>query len=511
MDNTFDPNRACVFIDNAYVDANRNTVEAVNPDDLSSVGVFAESSVPTIERAIATANRAQSEWSKLDAKTRATHLHRIADSIERSDFHEVARLMTLQMGKPFPEAEGELANVAGAFRYFAEMARDDGGHIAGTTQHGSFQYCQYQPYGVSVHIMPFNFPILLMAWTVAASLAAGNCCVVKPAESTTLCTLAFMRHFQSLPDGAVNLVSGGAAVARALIQSRDTHVVAFTGGVTAGRAVNVACAEQFKPCLIEAGGSDPMIISDKAPIDVAVAGSCTAAFHLSGQICTSAERFFVHESVHDEFVEKLAHYARALRIGPGLGESEIGPLVSEAARDKVSRLVDAAVDEGATLVCGGRVPPDFPVGWYYEPTILTDLSADNGIFAEEIFGPVAAICKVKSFDQALRLANDSPFGLGASVFTTDLDEAMRAADLLQSGMVWVNNPLIDNDALPFGGWKMSGLGRELGRQGLNAFRQSKMVIIDHQPKVHDWWYPYDNAVFYPHKHADKQQRETRAS
>ena len=510
MFTNYDSDRPCVFIGNEYSAETGNTIEAVNPADLATVGVYAESSASTIDHAIATANRAQSRWSALDAKTRATHLHRVADSIETTDFHDVARLMTLQMGKPFPESEGELANVAAVFRYFAEMARDDGGHIAGTTQHGSLQFCQYQPYGVSVHIMPFNFPILLMAWTVAASLAAGNTCVVKPAESTSLCTLAFMRHFRCLPDGTVNAVTGGATVAQALIQSRDTHVVAFTGGVNTGRTVNMACAEQFKPCLIEAGGSDAMIISDKAPIDIAVAGSCTAAFHLSGQICTSAERFFVHEAVHDKFVEGLAGYARALRIGPGLGESEIGPLVSKAARDKVSGLVDATVEEGATLICGGRIPPAFPMGWYYEPTILTDVRPEMRIFKDEIFGPVAAICRIRSFEEALRLANDSLFGLGASVFTTDLDEAMSAANSLQAGMVWVNNPLIDNDALPFGGWKMSGLGRELGWQGLNAFRQSKMVIIDHQPRLHDWWYPYDDSAFYPYRHPDKLNPEATA-
>ena len=175
--------------------------------------------------------------------------------------------------------------------------------------------------------------------------------------------------------------------------------------------------------------------------------------------------------------------------------AEIGPLVSEAARAKVMRLVDDAVAHGATAVTGGRIPPAHNVGWFYEPTILTGVTPDMAICREECFGPVAAICRVKDFDEAIRLANDSPFGLGASIFTTDLAEAMEAAERLEAGMVWVNNPLIDNDALPFGGWKASGLGRELGRQGLDAFRRSKMVIIDHKPAIQDWWYPYPDDWF----------------
>jgi len=232
------------------------------------------------------------------------------------------------------------------------------------------------------------------------------------------------------------------------------------------------------------------------PLDVAVPGSVCAAFHLSGQICTSAERFFVHKDVHDEFVERFVEATKSLRIGHGLEQSEIGPLVSEAARAKVQRLVADAVEKGASIACGGKIPDDQQTGWFYEPTILTGVTPDMEIMQSEVFGPVASICKVDSVEQALEFANRSEFGLGSSIFTTELKEAMMAAEEYQTGMVWVNNPLIDNDALPFGGWKMSGLGRELGRMGLDAFRQSKMVIIDHDPIVHDWWYPYDNEVFY---------------
>ncbi|WDU64073.1 aldehyde dehydrogenase family protein [Pseudomonas poae] len=496
---TFNTDTALRFINPCYLSlSNARVREVLDPATLQRVGQVGLCDKDDVQAAIDAATSTQKQWRMVDAKSRAARLHQLANAIEQNvDCNrEVARLMTLEMGKPFPEAIGELANCASIFRYYAEMARDDAGKVAGATQVGSFQHVRYEPYGVSVHIMPFNFPILLMCWTVAASLAAGNACIVKPAEVTTLCTLKFMEHFTSLLPGLVACVPGDSVTAQLLVRSGGTHVVAFTGSVAAGKAVAVACAEQMKSCVIEAGGSDPLIISRHAPLDVAAAGAVTAAFHLSGQVCTSAERFYVVDEIHDEFVAKFAELTRALRIGHGLEHTEIGPMVSEAARNKVMRLVDDALAKGAVLVCGGQIPPQHTVGWFYEPTILTNVTHDMAILQEECFGPVAAICRVSDFDEAVRLANDSPFGLGASLFTTDLSEAMEAADRLEAGMVWVNNPLIDNDALPFSGWKMSGLGRELGRQGLEAFRRSKMVIIDHQPKIQDWWFPYTEDVFY---------------
>jgi acyl-CoA reductase-like NAD-dependent aldehyde dehydrogenase len=485
------------FLAGRLVPARGAPREVVDPADLSRVGAIADATPEEIEAALDAADAARKAWAALDGKTRANHLHRVADAIERGDLRTIAVSMTREMGKPYPEAMGELANVAPIFRYCAELARDEAGKVAAPVQAGSFQYSRYFPYGTSLHIVPYNFPVLLLSWTLAASLAAGNVTIVKPAETTTLCTWLFLETIATaLPQGTVSGLSGGAEVGRALVQSPRTHVVAFTGSVAAARAVGTACAERFKPCLLEAGGSDPLIVSDKGPLDVAIAGSVTAAFHLSGQICTSAERFFVHHKIHDEFVEGLAAGARSLRVGPGLEKSEIGPLVSKAARDKVAGLVDEAVAQGATLVTGGRVPPGRERGWFYEPTVLTGVDAGMRIFHEEAFGPVASICKVAGLEEAIALANSSEFGLGASLFTTDLAEAMQFVEGIESGMAWVNNPLIDNDALPFGGWKSSGLGRALGKDGLNAFRRSKMVIIDPVPKLHDWWYPYSDDVFY---------------
>ena len=494
----FDPFAAAVFIGGQFrrAGADAAAIEAVNPSTLEVVGRIADCRASDAAAAAAACAAAQAEWRKTDAKTRAAALHRVADAIESSPLDDVARLMTMEMGKPYPEAVGELRNVAPIYRYCAEMARDDAGRVAGSTQAGSFQHMRMEPRGVSVHIVPFNYPILLMSWTVAASLAAGNACVVKPAPATTLCTLRFMERFRALPPGLVNCATGGARTARLLIESPQTHMVAFTGGASAAREVGTACAQKMKPCLIESGGNDALIVAADAPMDVAVAGAVTAAFHLSGQICTSAERVFVEDAVHDEFLGKFAAATATLRVGDGFEKSEIGPLVSEAARDKVVRIVEDARARGARLICGGRTPPHLPRGWFYEPTILADAAPDMMIMREEAFGPVAAVCRCADLDEAIRLANQSDYGLGASIFTGKLESAMRAAEECEAGMVWVNNPLIDNDALPFGGWKRSGIGCALGRQGLDAFRRPKMVVIDHSPKAQDWWYPYQDDVFF---------------
>ncbi|WP_148254784.1 aldehyde dehydrogenase family protein [Aidingimonas lacisalsi] len=472
------------------------TRPVIDPATLEEVGVRAEVSAEELDRVLTRVNTAQAAWKRLDAKTRAQHLHQLANRIEATDVSRCAVLMSREMGKPYPEAIGEVANCAPVFRYYAEMARDEAGKVAGTTQTGSLQYARYEPYGVSAHIMPFNFPILLMCWTVAASLAAGNGCVIKPAAATTLSTLEFMQVFDELPDGLVACVPGDATTGEALVESERTHAIAFTGSVAAAQNVAAAAARRMKPAVIEAGGSDPMIITAHAPLEVAAAGAVTGAFHMSGQVCTSTERLYVVDSIHDDFINAFVAETQRLRIGNGLEKSEIGPLANQAAREKVQRLVNDAVAKGAKVACGGRVPPGLDTGWFYEPTILTDCTPAMDILNEELFGPVVAVVRVADFDAALQAANDSRFGLGASIFTTDLAEAHKASERLEAGMVWINNPMIDNDALPFGGWKASGLGRELGRQGLDAFRRTKMVVLDHQPVRHDWWYPYPDDWFY---------------
>lgn len=493
---SFDPTAGQVFVTGGYrVAQGAKLQDVMNPADLSSVGRIALCGQAQIDDALTAAVIAQRTWAALDAKSRAAALHRVADSMESGAQGQVAELMTREMGKPYSEAVGELLNVGSIFRYYAEIARDDGGFLAGPTSPGALQYAKYFPYGISVHIMPYNFPIVLMAFTAAASLAVGNAIVIKPAPATSLCTLKFMEHFNSLPAGLVSCLTGGAETAQALIADDRVKVVAFTGSVEAGQKVAAACGERLKPCVIEAGGSDPLIVMDSADPDIAAAAAVTAAFHLSGQVCTATERVLVHEKIHDAFVDRMVARTKELRVGPGLSNVEIGPLVSAAARDKVIRLVEQAVKQGAKVACGGAIPPGRNVGYYYQPTILTGVTPDMAIVRAELFGPVAPILKVKSFDEAIALANSSRYGLGAAIYTNRLDEAIAATERLECGMVWVNNVLGDNDALPFGGWKASGMGRSLSRLGLNAFRQPKMVMLDPKAELQGWWYPYSDSFF----------------
>ena len=280
----FDPFGRMLFVDNGYATArSAGTHIVVNPATLGREGEIALCDADEIESIVARARLAQRDWAATDEKQRAALLHHVADRIEKTDFHDVARLMVLEMGKPYPEATGELANCAPVFRYYAEMARHSGGTLPGTTQTGSFQFARYFPYGVSAHIMPFNFPMLILCWTVAASLAAGNACIAKPAVETSLSTLKFMAHFDDLPPNLVSCVTGAGETGAALTASRGIDVVAFTGSVATARRVAIACAEQLKPCVIEAGGSDAMIISEHAPLDVAVPGPSRRHFTCRGR------------------------------------------------------------------------------------------------------------------------------------------------------------------------------------------------------------------------------------
>jgi acyl-CoA reductase-like NAD-dependent aldehyde dehydrogenase len=493
----FDPFAASIFSGNEYTGvAGAGSLQVVNPSTLEPVGRIAIVPAVALEEILVRSRLAQKAWARIPVKERAARLHEVAHSMKSRSCQRVCELLTREMGKPFPESEGEVRNVAPIFEYYAELAKDHAGSVAGTIQPGNFQFKRYDPYGVSAHILPYNYPLLIMAFTVAASLAAGNAVVIKPSPVTSLSTLAFMEHFRSLPAGLVTCLTGDGSVGRCLVESPRTDVVAFTGSAEVARTVAVACAQRMKPCVIEAGGNDPIIVSDRTDADFAAAAVTCSSFHLSGQICTSTERVFVVEGIYDEFMRRFVDRVSKLRVGDGLGKSEIGPLATRALRDRIAGLVARAVEQGAIVETGGRIPPDRPTGWFYEPTVLSNVRPEMEIMQDEIFGPVAPVCRVRSVPEGIEFANRSKYGLGASIITTDLAEAMLAIEELDSGMVWVNNPMVDNDALPFGGRKMSGLGRELGREGLDAFRQVKFVTLDPTQKPSDWWYPYPDSAFH---------------
>ena len=305
-----------------------------------------------------------------------------------------------------------------------------------------------EPLGTIVIILPFNYPLVLLCWEAAAALAGGNSVIIKPHEQTSLTTLKFMEVFASLPAGLLQVVTGGARVGQRLIASPKTHGVAYTGSVAVGQAVAKTCAESFKPSLIEASGNDPFIVMPSAPLDMAVRGAAFAAYLNCGQVCTSAERFYVHRR-HSRRLRRgscrrgtqAPHRQRSRRC-------RSRPLATSRQRDRFEGLIARARKEGAKVETGGGRPAALNRGWFVEPTVLSGVTPDMEILNEEPFGPVAPICKVKSFDEAITLANRSRFGLGANLYSLDMDEAFRAVREIESGILWVNAPLLDNDALP---------------------------------------------------------------
>ncbi len=471
--------------------------DVIDPATEDVIGRLPDTAAAEVEAVIARANTVQRAWNRRNPLSRAEAMHEVATRMRRMK-PVLAEMLTREMGKPYKETADEVDWSASAIDYYAEVARHDAGKVLGPAVDNQFHFTVKEPLGTVVIILPFNYPLVLFAWEAAAALAAGNAVILKPSELTTLTSLKFMECFEPLPAGLVQCVPGGGRVGQQLVASPDTHMVAFTGGIETGQIVARACAETFKHCLIEASGNDPFIVMPSAPLDMAVRGAVFAAYLNCGQVCTSAERFFVHESIHDEFVARAVENAKALRIGNGLGKVDIGPMVSEKERARFEGVMARAREQGAEVATGGQRPAGFNKGWFYEPTVLTGVTPDMDIMNAESFGPAMPICKVSSFDEAIELANNSRYGLGSNVYTTNLGEATRAVNELEAGMVWVNAPLLDNDAGPFGGRKMSGIGRQLGSEGLDTFRHTKLAMIDPDCAAQDfWWFPYSDAEACP--------------
>ncbi|MFM8531937.1 MAG: aldehyde dehydrogenase family protein [Ilumatobacteraceae bacterium] len=477
-----------LYVDGRYQPSKGARVPVVDPATERTTAEFALATADEVETAVAAARRAQREWWALSSLDRAAALHRVADNLVALA-PVIGECLTREMGKPFRESNWEGGASASSFRYYAELARHEQGRLAGSAIAGQMHITLKEPLGVIVSIVPFNFPVLLFGWQAAASLAAGNAIIVKPSDLTPITMLAAMKAFEHLPSGLVQTITGGAEAGQMLVGHEYTHGIAFTGSVPAAQAVARAAAERFKPVLVEASGNDPFIVMPSAPVEVVARGAAFAAFLNCGQVCTSAERFYVHHDVYSDFVEAFAEQARSLRVGSGLDAVDMGPLAAARERDRVERIVARAVDQGARVVCGAKRPERLGVGWFYEPTVL-EVSANSEILHGETFGPVAPVCRVRDLDEAITLANDSQFGLGANIYTTDLHEAFRAVHEIESGIVWVNTPLNDNDAVPFGGRKLTGSGRELGAEGLEQFRRSKMVMISPTAESDPEWFPY---------------------
>ncbi len=487
-----------LFIGGEYVpSASTVRLPVIDPATEDKIGEIADATPAEVDSAIAAAAIAQKQWNATNMLTRSEAMHAVATEMRRLR-PLLAEMMTREMGKPYKEAADEVSWCTSATYYYAEIARHENGKVVGPTVDGQLHFALKEPLGVVSLIMPFNYPLVLLVWEAAAALAAGNAVIVKPSELTSLTTLKFMEVFAPLPKGLVQCITGGATAGRMLVESDGIHGVGFTGSIATGKIVAKACAESFKRCLIEASGNDPFIVMPSASIDMAARGAAFAAFLNCGQVCTSAERLYIHDSIHDAFAEALAKEARKLRIGNGLETVDIGPMVTEKERARYERILARAREQGAKVQIGGGRPADFNRGWFVEPTVLTGVTPDMEIVNDESFGPVAPICRVSSIDEAITLANRSRYGLGANIYTGSLEEAMRAVNEIEAGMVWVNAPLLDNAAGPFGGRKLSGTGRQLGSEGLDQFRHTKLAMIDPKAAAQDfWWFPYSNSEAFP--------------
>ncbi|MGB2851093.1 MAG: aldehyde dehydrogenase family protein [Solirubrobacterales bacterium] len=467
------------------------TVE--NPYTEETIATVGGASVEQTDAAISAAREAWRSWGTMPAGERCELLHEVARRL-REQQDELAALMTAEVGKPLIENSDEIDWCAAAFDYYAEIGRDSAGRVIPPIESSQLALVVKDPLGVVGCIVPWNYPLLLLTWKVAPALAAGNTVVCKPSELTPLSTLALAPLFGHLPAGVVNLLAGAAETGAALTADERVDCIAFTGSVATGKRVAIACAERVARVNLEMGGKDPFIVcSDVASADdlqIAARGGAWAAYLNAGQVCTSAERFYVMDDIYDDYVNAFVDHTRTLVLGdPTESGTDLGPMISAAQREKVVVQVEAAVAAGAELLVGGDNGGQ-EQGHFYAPAVVTGAPAETALLREETFGPVAPIVPVKSLDQAIELANGTEFGLGANVYTRDLANAVKCMRELRAGTVWINDPLTDNDAGPFGGFKQSGLGRELGREGLEAFQETKHVHMETKIERKEWWYPY---------------------
>ena len=470
------------FIDNQWVKSSSGASFPIhNPATGEIIAQVANLGATDAEKAIAAADQALPKWKILTGKERAGIMRKWFDLILLNK-DDLAILMTLEQGKPLTESAGEVVYGASFIEWYAEEAKRVSGTIP-TTVWGDKRFMVLkQPVGVCVAITPWNFPNAMITRKIAPAMAAGCTIVIKPAEQTPLSALALaeLAVRAGIPAGVINIITADAdhsiVIGKTLCASPTVRHLSFTGSTEVGRILMAQCAPTVKKLGLELGGHAPFIVFEDADIEAAVAGAIASKYRNSGQTCVCANRIYVHKKIHDVFVEKFAKAVQSIKVGNGM-ESGIsqGPLIDQAALEKVERHIADALSKGATLVTGGK--PSSLGGTFYEPTILDNVSNDMLITYEETFGPVAPIITFESDEEVVRLANNSQYGLASYFYSRDIGRIWKVAEALEYGMVGVNSGIIANEVVPFGGVKQSGLGREGSVFGMDEYLELKYVCI----------------------------------
>jgi succinate-semialdehyde dehydrogenase / glutarate-semialdehyde dehydrogenase len=458
----------------------QGSLPVINPATEEPIAEVADASVADAMDAVAAAAAALPGWAARPPRERGECLRRAYELMTvRSE--SLARLMVLENGKALPDARGEITYAAEFFRWYAEEAVRNEGAFSTAPSGANKILVQHQPVGVSVLITPWNFPAAMATRKIGPALAAGCSVILKPAKETPLTALAVAAILAEagVPDGVVNVLptSKPGPMTAAMLADPRVRKLSFTGSTEVGRALLKTAADTVINCSMELGGNAPFLVLADADIDAAVAGAYLAKMRNGGEACTAANRFYVHESVADEFSAKLARRLSAVRLGPGLEDGvELGPLVNADTRDKVAGLVDSATRDGGRVVLGGAAPAR--PGYFYEATVLDDVPRGAGILSEEIFGPVAPIVRFTDIDEAIELANGTEYGLVSYLYSADLRRSLQVAEALEAGMVGINRGVVSDPAAPFGGVKQSGIGREGGHDGLLEFTETKYIAVE---------------------------------